>query len=305
LRAATACRRLKADHLKKRADQALREGDARLAWETYAEAIETTPSKDGLAALHSNRSLALARARRYADALADADAAAALAPRWSKGHWRRGAALTGLKHFPEAALAYLQAWRCAQGGSADEGAECEGKVAEAVHRMTREQLGDGFLRLFEQLQQEERMRAAEVEAVSEVEMLEAWFRLVGQPAPGRPRPGPFHRRYLLALKAGLRPEEAYALRAAIFARAKCYLQAASDARAAVALLCAAPGGGGGGGGDGRRLELGEAHLRLGEALLAEPDHEDRDCFQAFKALTRGSGALEDALASAALRRRKK
>lgn len=61
------------------------------------------------------------QARRFQDALRDADAAVRLAPHWSKAHWRRGAALLGLKRAPEAALAYREAWvladcECTQSG---------------------------------------------------------------------------------------------------------------------------------------------------------------------------------------------
>jgi hypothetical protein len=38
-----------------------------------------------------------------------------LAPQWTKGYWRRGAALMGLKRVPEAALAYRDAWALAEG----------------------------------------------------------------------------------------------------------------------------------------------------------------------------------------------
>jgi tetratricopeptide (TPR) repeat protein len=45
---------------------------------------------------HSNRSAALLKAGDAAAALADADVAARLRPRWEKAHWRRGMALEAL-----------------------------------------------------------------------------------------------------------------------------------------------------------------------------------------------------------------
>ena len=60
----------------------------------------------GNAVLLSNRSAALAALGKYADALEDADRAVRAAPKWGKGHARRGAALIGLGQAGEAVKAY-------------------------------------------------------------------------------------------------------------------------------------------------------------------------------------------------------
>lgn len=67
--------------------------------------------------LLANRALAFTKAGRFVDALTDADAAIAVAPAWDKGHWRRGAALAGLKRTPDAVAAYHCAWQLSKGAS--------------------------------------------------------------------------------------------------------------------------------------------------------------------------------------------
>jgi tetratricopeptide (TPR) repeat protein len=57
----------------------------------------------------SNRSACHAALGRYADALADADAAAAVQPSFAKAHSRRGLALWHLDRFHESAEAYQTA----------------------------------------------------------------------------------------------------------------------------------------------------------------------------------------------------
>ena len=66
-----------------------------------------------------------------------------------------------------------------------------------------------------------------------------------------------------------------------------HAQARADAQAAVALLSkeleAAKQHGGPGEPD-LAARLAGAYLRLGEALLAQPEHEDRDCLHAFEVI---------------------
>lgn len=158
----------------------------------YSEAIDLKPDKAALPALHSNRCLAYMKAQRYGDALRDAEAAARLAPGWSKAHWRCGTALLALKRTPEAVLAFLEAWRLAAG---DARAECEGRLRQAVQRLTREQLGRGILALMEGLQGEGRMEAPQVEEASEQELAEGMFRHLKEEHRGQPRPGPYYKRW--------------------------------------------------------------------------------------------------------------
>ncbi len=70
-----------------------------------------------------------------------------------------------------------------------------------------------------------------------------------------------------------------------FAASYLHAQAREDAQAAVALLLkeleAAEQRGGKGEPD-LAARLAVAYLRLGEALMAQPAHEDRDCLRAFE-----------------------
>ena len=58
-----------------------------------------------------NRAACYAALGRYAESLADADAAAAAQPAYAKAHSRRGLALWHMNRFHEAAEAYQQAMR--------------------------------------------------------------------------------------------------------------------------------------------------------------------------------------------------
>ena len=161
---ATHARRLKAEHLKKRGDEAFKESNYRQAWERcvgvfgglrldlqtlrtsrsklaachrrYTEALELHPDKAALHLLHANRSAAYCQGGRLEDALAAGDAAARLSPQWAKGHWRRGAALLALRRHPEAALAYQQAWRLSKGGSVGLCPSPRGSMGAALEKLT-------------------------------------------------------------------------------------------------------------------------------------------------------------------------
>lgn len=226
-------RRLKAEHLKARGDEALKQGNHRQAWERYArntvsklppgsltsacasqlthvtsvctsltcltvhpasrysEAIDLMPGKDGLPALHSNRSLAYMKALRYEDALQDADAAARLSPGWYKAHWRRAVALLAIKRTPEAVLAFREAWRLADG---DAKKESKTRLWAAVQRLTREQLGRGILALVAELEGQGNVEAPKVEAASEHELSEGLFRVMKDAHKGERRPGSYYHR---------------------------------------------------------------------------------------------------------------
>jgi hypothetical protein len=149
----------------------------------YTEALSLAPASDapGRRALLANRSAAALAAGRLHNALADADAAAALAPGWPKAHWRRGRALAALgrcgaawrgpgwdartgggdlwprrlascpprfplpptpaPRWPEAARAYASAARL-PGAAAG---ECAAAARAAVRRLTRQELADCLL----------------------------------------------------------------------------------------------------------------------------------------------------------------
>lgn len=187
----------------------------------YSEALELQPDRAALPALHSNRSAAYCRAGRHAQALADADEAARLAPGWHKAHWRRGAALLALKRTPEAVLAYRDAWLLAAGGkgkaagglgtkaspadpaaAAGDAAECQARLWGAVQRLTREQLGRGLLAALAAAQAAGQLAAPEVEEASEQEQAEACFRIIKQAHRGILPPGPYYRRWGPGSSAG-------------------------------------------------------------------------------------------------------
>lgn len=93
-------------------NNAFKNGDFAMAAALYTRALELA-ARDGDTGIahmvHANRSAAQCRLGDYAAALADADAAVALAPDWPRGHQRRGAALLRLGRARAAAEAFARA----------------------------------------------------------------------------------------------------------------------------------------------------------------------------------------------------
>ncbi|KAK9824173.1 hypothetical protein WJX72_008288 [[Myrmecia] bisecta] len=282
-------RQLKAEHLKQRGDKALKEGNFKDAWTKYTEALQVKPGRDGIAKLYSNRSLAYAKALRFADALADANRAIEALPTWDKAHWRKGQALMGLKQHPQAVAAFQDSWQLSKGDK-----ETEGMLWTAVQRLTREELGSCLLRMLQQLEARGVLEAASLETVTPQEMVEAWFRHLHLEHLDKRKPGPYFHKYLAWLKQPMSAWEAYCERSAMYCQAKCYLQARADAQRAVAILedqhkSATAGELR----DVVRPQLAYAHLRLGRAFCAEHGHEDQNYREAVKAFTKGQDLEPD------------
>ena len=68
------------------------------------------------------------------------------------------------------------------------------------------------------------LRALELEAASDGELLEAAFRRLARAHRGEPRPGRYYASYLRWLMGGLPAGQAYAERSAVHALANCFLQ---------------------------------------------------------------------------------
>eukprot|EP00930_Biecheleria_cincta_P103680 TRINITY_DN95723_c0_g1_i1.p1 TRINITY_DN95723_c0_g1~~TRINITY_DN95723_c0_g1_i1.p1 ORF type:complete len:348 (+),score=69.42 TRINITY_DN95723_c0_g1_i1:73-1044(+) len=88
--------------LKEKGDKAYSGRDYATAAESYSEALETSRN----AVILSNRSATYAQRRRFDKALADADLALQLEPRWAKLYHRRGHALFHLGRLEEARAAF-------------------------------------------------------------------------------------------------------------------------------------------------------------------------------------------------------
>lgn len=110
-------------------NDAFRAGDFATAVARYSDALAAEPS----AALLSNRSAAHAGLRAWTSALADADAAVALDAAWTKAHFRRGTALSGLGRYADAADAYAAAEAASQPGSAEAAQMQALRLAAARH----------------------------------------------------------------------------------------------------------------------------------------------------------------------------
>lgn len=197
---------------------------------------------------------------------------------------------------PAAINAYLHAWEL-QGRTT----ECHNKLWQVVQRLTREQLAERFLQELKRLQNAGTIVGMDIESAGVVATNEAAFRVIYDAHRDCPKPGPYYATLLrwITMKGGVKPSEAYTVRAAINLRAKCYLQARQDALSAIkALEKEMETLGAVDSSDGNSAEkdpftgrdatialLGTAYLRLGNAYMAEPDHPDRDPIGAFKALT--------------------
>lgn len=95
-----------AEELKNKGNAALSAGSVTEAIDFYTEALKLDP---GNHVLYSNRSAAYCKAEKFAEALADADECVKLAPNWTKGYTRKGAALEFLGRFDEAVGVYEDA----------------------------------------------------------------------------------------------------------------------------------------------------------------------------------------------------
>lgn len=92
-----------ADALKDQGNKAFQAKDYDKAIELFSQALELDPSNF---VLWSNRSAAKAGKRQWAGALEDAEQCVKVNSTWSKGYARKGAALHGLRRYPEAIEAY-------------------------------------------------------------------------------------------------------------------------------------------------------------------------------------------------------
>ncbi|KAK4686218.1 stress-induced-phosphoprotein 1, partial [Tremellales sp. Uapishka_1] len=92
-----------ADALKAEANKAFAAKDYPAATKLYTEAIAVDPTNH---VLFSNRSASKAGQKDYEGALEDAEKTIELSPSFSKGYSRKGAALHGLRQYPEAVMAY-------------------------------------------------------------------------------------------------------------------------------------------------------------------------------------------------------
>lgn len=85
--------------------------DANAAAAAAANATSSAFLPPFLASVHSNRSAAYAACYEWHAAVADADRAITLAPKWSKGYYRRGQALEGQMKYELARSAYAEGMR--------------------------------------------------------------------------------------------------------------------------------------------------------------------------------------------------
>ncbi|KAJ1919722.1 Hsp90 cochaperone [Tieghemiomyces parasiticus] len=92
-----------ADELKQIGNQQFSAGQYDAAVETFGKAIELAPENH---VLYSNRSAAYASAKKYTEALADAEKTVEVKPDWPKGYGRKGAALYGLDRLEDAREAF-------------------------------------------------------------------------------------------------------------------------------------------------------------------------------------------------------
>lgn len=97
---------LKADHLKRRADDDARAGRYADACARYEKALQAGLGMQDRVKAHANRSLALERAGRSEEALVEAEKALEADPSFAKALWRKGRALEALGKHATALTAY-------------------------------------------------------------------------------------------------------------------------------------------------------------------------------------------------------
>lgn len=221
-------RRLKSDHLKRAADDMLKRGDYRGAYQKYTECLDIAPEGAELYKLHSNRAQAYLKASRYEQALSDAVQCNDLAPEFAKGWWRKAQAHMGLKDFPAAMRAFKK-------GSLLEpdNKEWRKQILQTARHFTREMIGEWILDVLEEYEEDEILDAPEHETVSRIELKESLFRHIHEWHHDKPQPGDYTKYLVKWVLEPMTPGMAYIHRSVAHRGAKCYLQAAADATQAV------------------------------------------------------------------------
>lgn len=277
------CRRVKAKHLKKRADALFAEGNWGKASVTYGEAIEACPRRDidVLKSLYSNMSLSCSKCNRYEEAKAHADMAIEVSSgRWSKAFWRRGQAFLGMHRLDDAVDDFAMAWNIEKNN------ECSSKLRAVVRSMPKEMLAGKMMQLVEEVLND----APVVERIEDVVLREGAYILVKDVEKrgehflqGRSCYDAY-----VDWKMGCGPHkaEAFIFRSRVYTCSKGYLQAREDAEASLHVLLSdlkAQNGE-------KQLVLTDmvmaAYKALGKGLIAESDHPDRDAVGALKAFTK-------------------
>lgn len=104
-------------------------GQYEMAVTYFTDAIKYNPRETRL---FGNRSLCYERMHQYENALSDADVALTMEPNWTKGLFRKGKALCGLKKYYEASLVYKDVLKL---DSSSKEATQELKRAQTLHLM--------------------------------------------------------------------------------------------------------------------------------------------------------------------------
>ncbi|XP_029983242.1 sperm-associated antigen 1 isoform X1 [Sphaeramia orbicularis] len=104
-------------------------GQYEMAVKYFTDAIKYNPRETRL---FGNRSLCYERMHQYENALSDADVALTMEPNWTKGLFRKGKALCGLKKYYEASLVYNDVLKL---DSSSKEAMQELKRAQTLHLM--------------------------------------------------------------------------------------------------------------------------------------------------------------------------
>lgn len=242
---------MKADYLKRKADDEARKQNYRDAITHYTEALDLVKESERGARgqrgdthlILSNRSMALSRCGRYASALEDADECIERRPRWPKAHWRRAQALKGLKRKIEALDALktshdLVGVATSAHGGDKEREEVVKEIRRIVMSLRREEVAEWIVGKLDGLQDDGVLREPREEDVSLEEKVEACFRCIfsrDRDPQSAQNGSHFHGKvFEWLLHANLDAREAYGLRSAIYAKAKCLKQAQADAKMAVA-----------------------------------------------------------------------
>lgn len=278
------CRRVKANHLKKRADALFAQGNWGKAIATYVDAIDACPRRDVdiLKSLYSNVSLACTKCSRYAEAKEHANKAIEVSGgAWSKGYWRRAQALLGMHQVEDAVDDFSKAW------DLEKSKECSAKLKAVIRSMPKEMLAWKMMQVVGEVLGETHHTDV-VEKVDEAVLHEASYILLKD----------IEKRddgFLLGRscydayfdwKTVSKPHtvEALIFRSRVYTCSKAYLQAREDAISALNILFSEI--------KEKEIDLVSknmvtaAYKALGKGLLAEMDHPDSDAVGALKAFTK-------------------
>eukprot|EP00230_Micromonas_polaris_P012092 CAMPEP_0197132040 /NCGR_PEP_ID=MMETSP1390-20130617/23263_1 /TAXON_ID=38833 /ORGANISM="Micromonas sp., Strain CCMP2099" /LENGTH=711 /DNA_ID=CAMNT_0042574651 /DNA_START=46 /DNA_END=2181 /DNA_ORIENTATION=- len=224
-------------YVKTQADAALKAGNYKDAYTKYSDCLNILPEghKESVA-LYTNRSLAYAKANKFAEALQDAERACELNSGWAKAWWRKATALRSLQQYSQALDAFSQSYELVE-DKAKSRNEYQRAVSEIAGRMTREQLADFIIAALHDYESRGIIAKPTKQNVSPQEKRESMFLQIKTWQSNTKKTQTDYQNCVANWTlTPMTATMAYVQRACMYKFALCFKQVVADARAALRLI---------------------------------------------------------------------